>query len=292
MSYVKQRNDKLDAKFEVVATEYMRHGEALQLRWDYAFFQMLLETGYLTYKGDVKPSQNNFAGLGATGGGARGESFKDVSTGVRAHLEHLKMYSGEKVENPVAERTRNIQEWGVLDSWQKTIKGPMTFAQLAKQWAPTSRGYARDIDLVAQRFFDGPCNEADPQPELVADARGEAGAKSTKIAVANSPKSDADNIAPSATPKAGDKVAEAPATAGELKKSKGADAARRSVDDAKGDGAAQRFALGATAMASSNSSPAAQPAASAAAETKSAAASPPVTLLNGQPAEFEGGYAT
>ena len=73
---------KLDPKFEVVATEYMRHGEALGLRWDYAFFQMLLETGYLKYTGDVKPEQNNFAGLGATGGGARGESFKDVSTGV------------------------------------------------------------------------------------------------------------------------------------------------------------------------------------------------------------------
>jgi hypothetical protein len=86
----------------------MRHGEELGLRWDYAFFQMLLETGNLTYKGDVKPDQNNFAGLGATGRGARGEKFPDISTGVRAHLQHVLMYAGEKVENPVAERTRNI----------------------------------------------------------------------------------------------------------------------------------------------------------------------------------------
>jgi hypothetical protein len=275
MSYVKQRNTKLDEKFDVIATEYMRHGETLQLRWDYAFFQMLLETGYLNYTGDVKPSQNNFAGLGATGGGARGESFKDVSTGVRAHLEHLLMYSGEKVENPVAERTRNIQEWGVLTSWQKTIKGPMTFTQLAKQWAPTSRGYARDIDSVAQRFFNGACNEDDPRPELVAEARGEPGANAAVAAAKAPEKPDA------AGGKAQDDASQTVAASETA--SKGVEAARRSVETAKGDGANQRFALGATAGAK----PTAQPAAATTetAEQKPPAASPPVKLLNGQPAE-------
>jgi hypothetical protein len=174
MAYLKSRNDKLDAKYEVLATEYMRHGEALGLRWDYAFFQMLLETGYLKYTGDVKPEQNNFAGLGATGGGVRGESFKDVSTGARAHLEHLLMYSGQRVENPTAQRTRDVQEWGVLTAWQQGIKGPITFAQLAKQWAPGTKAYASDIQTIAQRFLDGPCKGDDPQPELIATARGEA----------------------------------------------------------------------------------------------------------------------
>ncbi len=81
LAYLKNRNDKLDPKFEAMPTEYMRHGEALGLRWDYAFFQAMLETGYLKFTGDVKPDQNNFAGLGATGRGVRGESFKDVSSG-------------------------------------------------------------------------------------------------------------------------------------------------------------------------------------------------------------------
>jgi hypothetical protein len=172
MSYLRQRNPKLNPRFDTVASEYMRHGEELHVRWDYAFFQMLLETGYLTYTGDVKPDQNNFAGLGATGGGVRGERFKDISTGARAHLQHLVMYSGERVENPVAERTRNIQEWDVLTSWQKSISGPITFAQLAKKWAPTSKRYAVDISAIADRFFEGPCKEDDPQPELVAEIRG------------------------------------------------------------------------------------------------------------------------
>ena len=42
----------------------------------------------------MKPEQNNFAGLGATGGGESGESFKDIETGVRGHIEHLLLYAG------------------------------------------------------------------------------------------------------------------------------------------------------------------------------------------------------
>lgn len=185
MSYVRSRNDKLDPKFDNVATEYMRHGEELGLRWDYAFFQMLLETNTLKYTGDVKISQNNFAGLGATGHGARGESFKTVSDGVRAHLQHILMYSGEKIDNPVAERTKNIQEWAVLTKWQATIKGPMTYSQLAKQWAPTSNGYSKDVETLAGLFTNGACKEDDPKPELVQEARqGRAVETNGKVAAA------------------------------------------------------------------------------------------------------------
>jgi hypothetical protein len=171
MSYVKSRNEKLDPKFEGIATEYMRHGEEMGIRWDYAFFQMMLETNTLKYTGDVKVTQNNFAGLGATGRGARGESFKTVSDGVKAHLQHVLMYSGEKIDNPVAERTRNIQEWNVLTKWQATIDGPMTYSQLAKKWAPTSRGYSRDVETLAGLFFNGACKADDPNPEMVTEAR-------------------------------------------------------------------------------------------------------------------------
>src|SRR5690606_4238466 len=144
--YLKQRNPKLDARYESVATEYMRHGEALRVRWDYAFFQMILETRALSYKGDVRADQNNFAGLGATGKGARGERFPDISTGGRAQLERLVMYSGDRVDSPVAERTRNMQDWGVLTKWHAQMSGPITFSQLASKWAPGSRRYASDMN--------------------------------------------------------------------------------------------------------------------------------------------------
>lgn len=183
MAFLQSRNSKLSERYDGLATEYMRHGEDLGVRWDYAFFQMMLETGNLTYTGDVKADQNNFAGLGATGKGARGESFSDVSTGVRAHLQHVLMYGGEKIENPVAERTRNIQDWGVLDDWQKTIKTPITYTHLAKKWAPTSRAYTRDISGIADAFYDGVCKDADPRPELVAEAqKGQSQKSSVSIA--------------------------------------------------------------------------------------------------------------
>ena len=167
-AYLQSRNPSLDPRFEGVATQYMRHGEALGIRWDIAFFQMILETGALRFGGDVRPAQNNFAGLGASGGGAHGESFADVSTGVKAHLQHLLMYAGEHIDNPVADRTRKVQEWGVLTDWQKSIDGPMTYTLVAKQWAPTSRNYVRDVSTITDEFYNEFCNGDDPNPGLAA----------------------------------------------------------------------------------------------------------------------------
>jgi hypothetical protein len=177
MALIGARNAKLDARFRGIATSYMRHGEQMGVRWDYAVYQMILETGSLAYQrgngkpGDVKPSQNNFAGLGATGKGEPGEKFASVDDGVKAHLQHLLMYSGEVVEEPVAERTRNVQQWGILTSWQKGFKRPITFADVAGKWAPGSRGYVGDLKSISDQFNDAFCNKADPNPGLVQEAR-------------------------------------------------------------------------------------------------------------------------
>ena len=175
--YLKSRNPDLSPRFDSVPAEYMRLGEQLGVRWDFAFYQMILETGALKYRngsraGDVRATQNNFAGLGATGGGEPGESFKDIATGVRAHLEHLLLYSGEKLDNPVADRTRKVQEWGVLTKWQSRFTKPITFSDLAAQWAPGSGGYARMLDGIAERFQEF-CEKPDPRPELAAAVRRE-----------------------------------------------------------------------------------------------------------------------
>ena len=230
MAFLKARNDKLDARFDGVATDYMRHGEDLGMRWDYAFFQMVVETGSLKFGGDVRAAQNNFAGLGATGNGEHGETFKDVSTGVRAHLEHLQMYSGEIVAHPVAERTRKVQEWGVLTEWQKTIKGPLTFAQLAKKWAPPARKYGADIEQVAGSFIDGACKAADPRPELLAAARA------GLMEAATAPGTAATLAANVTQAPAEDKVS-------------GTDLAKRANEEARAEGTGARSALGAAASA-------------------------------------------
>jgi len=171
MELLHSRNPRASQRFDGIATQYMRIGEELGIRWDLAFFQMMLETGALSFTGDVRADQNNFAGLGASGGGKRGERFPDIATGVKAHLQHLMMYAGEHIDDPVAERTRKVQEWGVLTDWQNSISGPMTFSLIGQQWAPGSRSYVRDIATIKDEFYTRFCNAPDPEPELVQEAR-------------------------------------------------------------------------------------------------------------------------
>lgn len=257
-AFLESRNGKLDEKFATIAADYNRIGEELNIRWDIAFFQMLLETGNLTFSGDVDIKQNNFAGLGATGKRESGESFSDVPTGVKAHLQHLLMYAGETIENPVAERTRKVQEWGVLTSWHKSLKGPATFDQLARKWAPGSRAYSRDIANVSESFYTGPCKSADPKPEMMALVHPDKAAeKPVETAAA-------------------DASAESGATAATQKIS-GAELARRANEEARASGSFVRSALGAGGLIASAGDAAKDAAAEAVAGVK---AQPAVTIIN------------
>lgn len=65
------------------------------VRADLLAAQVFKETGYLQFGGDVKAEQCNFGGIGAVGGGAKGATFPDVRTGLRAQVQHLKAY-GDK----------------------------------------------------------------------------------------------------------------------------------------------------------------------------------------------------
>ena len=57
------------------------------------YSQIMVETGWLRFGGNVKPEQYNFCGLGSTSQDDPGESFKDVRTGIRAQVQHLKAYA-------------------------------------------------------------------------------------------------------------------------------------------------------------------------------------------------------
>ena len=170
MQHLRDRNDKLDQKFSNIAGLYKQHGDALGIRWDYAIYQMILETNYLKFKrgdgssGDVKIRQNNFAGVGATGGGVPGDSYPDVSTGVLAQLQHLLAYSGERVEKPVAPRTREVQDGVIAQSLK--LKRPVRFGDLTQRWA-ADRNYARSIEAIADRFRDAYCTGKD-EPAIAA----------------------------------------------------------------------------------------------------------------------------
>ncbi|HEY6023038.1 MAG TPA: N-acetylmuramoyl-L-alanine amidase, partial [Pseudolabrys sp.] len=135
------------------------------VRWDYAFFQMLIETNYLTFRrpngipASVVPGDNNFAGVGAAISGRPGERFKDAATGVLAHLQHVLMYSATQIPEPVARRTRQVQH-DVQDIMRR-LHRPVTFSDLARQWTGTDKNtYAQEMQRMAEKFAGRYCAQA------------------------------------------------------------------------------------------------------------------------------------
>jgi len=85
-------NYNLNVSALELAQIFLEEGQAEGVRGDFAFAQSILETGFFKFYGDVSASQNNFCGLGATGG-VPGNSFESVRIGVRAQIQHLKAYA-------------------------------------------------------------------------------------------------------------------------------------------------------------------------------------------------------
>lgn len=170
IAFVQTRNPSLDQRYRDIAHWYKRHGEAWRVRWDYAFYQMLVETNYLQFRrpdgkpGDVRPQQNNFAGIGTTGGGVPGDSFPNVATGVLGQIQHLVVYAGERIPNPVAPRTRLKQDDILSASAPISATRAVTFQDLSGRWA-VDRRYGRTIEGVAELFRERFCTSAPPAVE-------------------------------------------------------------------------------------------------------------------------------
>jgi hypothetical protein len=166
MAFLAERNTRLDPRFQNIARLYRYYGEGWRVRWDYAFFQMAIETNFLTFRrgdgrrGDVSETQNNFAGIGATGSGVHGERFPDVATGVHAQIQHLVAYSGERLADPIARRTRDKQ--GDIIETSERLGRPVTFGDLARRWA-MDRAYGRSIDYIADLYRARFCTEPPAQ---------------------------------------------------------------------------------------------------------------------------------
>lgn len=163
MVFLGERNSHVDPRFREIAHWYKYYGEGWRVRWDYAFFQMVIETNYLKFRreggkrGDVWETQNNFAGIGATGGGVRGEFFPNIETGVHAQIQHLVAYSGERLAAPVAKRTRENQD--DIAAQSKRLGRPVTFGDLARRWA-ADRAYGKSIDFIAGLYQKRYCDPA------------------------------------------------------------------------------------------------------------------------------------
>jgi hypothetical protein len=155
----------IDPRFADVAVLYQHIGrcvvrppdKCVGVRWDFAFFQMLIETNYLTFRrpdgapASIVPGDNNFAGVGATVSGRPGERFKDIATGVLAHLQHVLMYSTARIPDPVARRTRQVQD--DVRKEMLRLQRPVTFADLAREWTGTGAStYAAEMRKIADAY--------------------------------------------------------------------------------------------------------------------------------------------
>ncbi len=172
MAFLRSRNPRPDPRFRDIARYYKQWGDAWRVRWDYAFFQMAIETNFLTYRqpngkmGDVDPRQNNFAGIGTTGGGVPGDRFPDVKTGVLAQIQHLVAYSGERLANPVAPRTQLKQD-DIIEASMR-LNRTVRFSDLSRRWAVDPK-YGSSIAWVAEQFRQQHCPNPDAgPPEVVA----------------------------------------------------------------------------------------------------------------------------
>ena len=101
------------------------------------FAQSMLETAWLSFGGDVKIQQFNFAGLAATGNGAQGNGFPDVRTGLRAQVQHLRAYA-----DPHA--TVSSLSYPLVDQrFDYVVKGSAPIVEyLGIQENPQHRGWA------------------------------------------------------------------------------------------------------------------------------------------------------
>lgn len=136
------RRSRATVPIEELAAFYVEESAAAFVRGDIAFAQSILETGGFRFPegGLVRPEDNNFAGIGACDSCARGRSYPDARTGVRAQMQLLRVYADANLRNgdlhPPAVDPR-------LD--RHFLRGRVTtWAGLSGTWA-TAAGYGERI---------------------------------------------------------------------------------------------------------------------------------------------------
>jgi len=148
-----------------IAQLYVDWGNRFGIKADLAFAQMLNETGYLRYGGDVQPWQNNFAGIGATGGGNPGNSFATPELGVIAHYAHLAWYVFPNHVNDYCNSAYDPRHFGSTH-----INSVRTLRDLGGRWAVPGTTYGDDLARIATRIW-GPSDPDYTSYPVIGDIR-------------------------------------------------------------------------------------------------------------------------
>ena len=144
VNYINKRNPspKLNCTVEDIVHLYYLEAGREGIRPDITICQAIKETGVWGYGGDVVPEQNNFCGLGTTGGGVKGEYFATPQLGVRAHVQHLLAYTSKRMPRVEVVDPR----YELIKKWRPQIFGKLTkWTDLNGVWAVPGRHYGEDI---------------------------------------------------------------------------------------------------------------------------------------------------
>ncbi|GHH97402.1 N-acetylmuramoyl-L-alanine amidase [Neobacillus kokaensis] len=136
----------INPKAPELGSYYLTFGEYYGIRGDVAFAQAILETDYFRFTGDVRPEQNNFSGLGATGSKAQGARFESPEEGVLAQLQHLYAYATTKklpTQYPLVDPRFELVDRGSAPTW----------IALNGKWAVPGSDYGQSILNIYERMI-------------------------------------------------------------------------------------------------------------------------------------------
>ncbi len=154
VEYIKKNNPLplIATTIDELVDTFYEEGIKEGVRPDVALAQSLHETGYFRYGGDVLPSQNNYAGIGATGNKVKGAIFSTPTLGVRGQIQHLLAYSTTKLPvEPIVDPRYEIltklpAKYGKIKTWQ----------ELGGNWAVPGIGYGDNILKIHREILNMP----------------------------------------------------------------------------------------------------------------------------------------
>ena len=178
VAFIKRNNPhpKLNCSVEELVGYYYEEAGREGIRPDIVLCQAIKETGFFGYGGDVIPEQNNYCGLGTTGGGGqlahslpaavsggikprysrqtvlsrlgttgggvKGAFFETPQLGVRAHVQHLLVY--DRTEPPSTDIIDPRYKL-VIEAHPEIYGQIHNWTDLNGRWAVPGKNYGQDI---------------------------------------------------------------------------------------------------------------------------------------------------
>ena len=150
--YLRKQNPTpfLECTIRELVEFYYDEGTREGIRPDVAFAQAIWETGHFRYGGDVLPFQNNYCGLGTTGGGVKGAWFATPRIGVRAQIQHLMAYT--TTELPMAEIVD--PRYDLIRALPDRFGKSKRWIDLNGRWAVPGNSYGQNILMIHSRILE------------------------------------------------------------------------------------------------------------------------------------------